>query len=394
MTDQAASPIPRGVTARVREIDSFYVMEVLARAKALEAAGRDIVHMELGEPDFDTPGPILAAGQRALAAGHTRYTPATGVMALREAIADYYLRRYGLDVGPERIIITTGSSGALLLAMGTVVDPGDEVLLADPGYPCNRHFVRFVDGRAVGVPVTADCAYQLTAAHVREHATPATRGVLVATPSNPTGTTLSGAELAAIHHETGQRDIHLLVDEIYQGLVYDGEDFTALSLGDDLLVINSFSKYFGMTGWRLGWLVAPEYLVPELDRLAQNLFISAPTISQYAALAAFEPATLEVLDARRDAFRARRDFLVPALRDLGFGIPVEPTGAFYVYADCSPFTDDSYAFCFDLLERTAVAVTPGRDFGAHGAGRHIRFSYTTSLARLEQGVERLARYLS
>lgn len=394
MTDQSASQTSLCATARVREIDSFYVMEVLARAKALEAAGRDIIHMELGEPDFDTPGPILEAGQRALAAGRTRYTPATGVMALREAIAGYYQRRYGLHVGPERIIITTGSSGALLLAMATVVDPGDEVLLADPGYPCNRHFVRFVEGRAVGVPVTADSAYQLTAAHVREHATPATRGVLVATPSNPTGTTLSAPEMAAIHHETWQRDIHLLVDEIYQGLVYDGADFSALSLGEDLLVINSFSKYFGMTGWRLGWLVAPEHLVPELDRLAQNLFISAPTISQYAALAAFEPATLEVLDARRDAFRKRRDFLVPALRDLGFGIPVEPTGAFYVYADCSPFTEDSYAFCFDLLERTGVAVTPGRDFGAHGAARHIRFSYTTSLTRLEEGVERLAGYLS
>ena len=394
MNDQAGAATPMLGTARVREIDSFYVMEVLARARAMEEAGRDIVHMEMGEPDFDTPEPIVEAGRRALGEGRTRYTPATGVTRLREAIAGYYHSRYGIHVAPERILITTGSSGALLLTMGAVVGPGDQVLLADPGYPCNRHFVRFVEGRAVGVPVDAATAYQLTAAHVRRHATARTRAVLVATPSNPTGTTLTSAQLAAIHRETWRRDAHLIVDEIYQGLVYGGEDFTALAHGEDLLVINSFSKYFGMTGWRLGWLVAPEYLVPLLDRAAQNLYISAPTLAQYAALAAFEPATLEILEARREAFRARRDFLVPALRDLGFGVPVEPKGAFYVYADCSRFSDDSYAFCFDLLERTGVAITPGKDFGHHAAARHVRFSYTTSMGQLEKGVERMARFLA
>jgi aspartate/methionine/tyrosine aminotransferase len=375
------------------DIAPFYVMELLARARAMEEAGRDVIHMELGEPDFDTPEPIVEAGIAALRAGHTRYTPAKGLRELREAIAESYAVRFGLDIPAQRVIVTPGSSGALLLAMGVLVDPGDQVLLADPGYPCNRHFVRLAEGVPVGVPVTAASAYQLSADLVRRHAGPDTRAVLVGSPSNPTGTVIDPEELRAIHRETWQRDAFLVVDEIYQGLTYGPRDQCALGLGEDLLVVNSFSKYYGMTGWRLGWLVAPEYLVPELDRLAQNIFIAAPTAAQHAALAAFQPATREVLEARREQFRRRRDFLVPALKDLGFRVPVEPQGAFYVYADCSRFTEDSYAFCYDLLDRTGVAVTPGKDFGAYAAERHLRFSYTTGLEQLEKGVERLAAYL-
>lgn len=384
---------PLTAAARMDHIAPFYVMELLARARAMEEAGREVIHMELGEPDFTTPRPIVEAGIAALQAGRTHYTPAKGLRELREAIATHYGTRYGLDVPAQRIIVTPGSSGALQLAMGVLVDPGDEVLLADPGYPCNRHFVRLVDGVPVAVPVTAATDYQLSAEGVRAHAGPRLRAVLVGSPSNPTGTVIAPGALAAIHQETWRRDAFLVVDEIYQGLTYEGGDHSALALGEDLVVVNSFSKYYGMTGWRVGWLVAPEYLVPELDRLAQNLFIAAPTVAQYAALAAFAPATQEVLEARREAFRRRRDFLVPALKDLGFQVPVVPQGAFYVYADCSRFTEDSYAFCYDLLDRTGVAVTPGKDFGVNAAARHLRFSYTTGLEQLERGMERLAAYL-
>ncbi len=384
---------PLTAAARMDGIAPFYVMELLARARAMEEAGRDVIHMELGEPDFDTPRPMVEAGVAALEAGHTHYTPAKGLRALREAISEHYAVDHGLDVPAQRVIVTPGASGALQLVMGVLVDPGDQVLLADPGYPCNRHFVRLADGEPVAVPVDSASAYQLSAEAVRGHAGPDTRVVLVGSPSNPTGTVIAPEELAAIHRETWQRDAFLVVDEIYQGLTYGPGDHCALALGEDPVVVNSFSKYYGMTGWRVGWVVAPEYLVPELDRLAQNIFISAPTAAQHAALAAFSPAAREVLEARREAFRQRRDFLVPALKDLGFRVPVTPQGAFYVYADCARFTDDSYAFCYDLLDRTGVAVTPGKDFGEHGAERHLRFSYTTGMDQMEKAMERLAAYL-
>ena len=376
------------------DIQPFYVMELLARARALEAKGRSIIHMEIGEPDFVTPEPIRAAAKRALDEGRTHYTPAVGLPALREAISGFYHDQYGVEVSPERILITPGASGALLLAMGVLLDPGDEILIADPGYPCNRNFARLVEGRAVGIPVGADSGYQLNGGLLQAHWTEHTVGAMLASPANPTGTIVPNASLRDMAAVAQARGGRLVVDEIYHGLVYEGETESAVAVSDELFVINSFSKYFCMTGWRLGWLVAPEAYVRDLDKLAQNLFLAAPTLSQYAALEAFAPETRAVLDAQREDFRRRRDFLLPALRALGFEIPVTPQGAFYLYADCSRFTGDSYAFALDLLERAGVAVTPGRDFGSNDPERHLRFAYTTSLEKLQEGVRRLAGYLS
>ncbi|MBK9130554.1 MAG: pyridoxal phosphate-dependent aminotransferase [Gammaproteobacteria bacterium] len=390
MADDA--PVP-AVARRMDDIAPFYVMDVLARARALERAGRSIVHMEIGEPDFTSPAPVIEAGMRALRAGHTHYTPATGLPELRAAIAAFYRSREALAVDPARIVITPGASGALQLILGTLLDPGDEVLMADPGYPCNRHFVRMFEGVAVGVPVDAGTGYQLSAELIAARWTPRTRAVMLATPSNPTGTVIAPEELERIAALVEARGAALIVDEIYQGLVYEGRGGTALSQPGTVFVLNSFSKYFCMTGWRLGWLVAPERFIPAIDRLAQNIFLAAPTPAQHAALACFEPVTLAILEQRREEFRARRDFLLPALRDLGFDIPLAPQGAFYLYADCSRHATDSQAFCLDLLERAGVAITPGRDFGHHRPERHVRFAYTTAIEQLREGVERLEKYL-
>ena len=389
---------PARIADRMANIEPFHVMDVLAKARALEAEGRDIVHMEIGEPDFETPAPIREAAKQAADAGKTHYTPAVGLPALREAISAYYQSDYGVSVAPERIIVTPGASGALLLTTGVLVNPGDQVLMADPGYPCNRHFVRLMEGEAVGVPVDASTEYQLTADLLAQHWTDRTVAVLLASPSNPTGTLVPMASLREMAEVVAARGGRLIVDEIYHGLTYGERAETALALpgnaSDELFVINSFSKHFCMTGWRLGWLVAPEAYVRELDKLAQNVFLAAPTLSQHAALAAFEPESREILAGYRDAFHERRDFLLPALRELGFDISVEPAGAFYLYADCSRFTDDSYAFALDVLEKAGVAITPGKDFGSNQPERYVRFAYTTSLDRLQEGVERLARYLS
>lgn len=384
---------PVGFAARTRSIRPFYVMEVIARVHELEAAGRDIVHMEVGEPDFPTAGPIVAAGQRALAEGRTRYTPALGIPELREAISGHYRDYYGVEVPAERIAVTPGASGALQLALGVTLDPGDRLLTADPGYPCNRNIVRMFDAVPVDVPVGPDSGYQLTAALIEQHWNAATRAVLVATPSNPTGTVLDADALAAIHAVTSARGGRLLVDEIYHGLVYDGEERTAAALADDLFVINSFSKYFGMTGWRLGWMVAPPDAIREVEKLAQNIFLSPSAPAQYAALAAFTPEVDEILKARRAEFARRRDFLLPALRELGFRIPVTPQGAFYLYADCSGVADDGQLLAHRLLEEAGVAVAPGIDFGDHRSRQHLRFAYTTSIERLQEGVDRIARLL-
>jgi len=381
------------VALRMGEIEPFHVMDLLARAKELERQGRSIVHMEIGEPDFATPQPVVEAAQRELAAGEGHYTPALGLPALREAIAAFYLERYGVTVSPERIVITPGASGALLLALGVLLDRDSEVLLADPGYPCNRHFVRFVEGRARGIDVDATSDYQLTAELLRNNWTPQTRAVLLASPSNPTGTLIPDSELSAMAKLAGERGGVLLVDEIYHGLTYGGEASTALSFSDDLFVINSFSKYFCMTGWRLGWLVVPEAYTREVEKLTQNLFIAAPTLSQHAALAAFQPECLAILEQRRQEFQRRRDYLLPALRELGFTIPLTPQGAFYLYANCSRFTGDSYRLASDLLEQAGVAITPGIDFGNNQPGSHLRFAYTTSMEQLKEGVKRIADYL-
>lgn len=382
------------IARRMADIQPFHVMDLLARARMLEAAGADIVHMEIGEPDFVTPPPIIATGQRALAEGRTHYTPACGLPELRAAVSGHYLREHGLNIAPERIVITPGASGALQLALSVLIDPCDQVLMADPGYPCNRHFVRLVEGEAVGIAVTAATDFQLTADLVERAWTARTAAVLLASPSNPTGTLIAAKELAAIHRVVQQRGGVLIVDEIYHGLVYGAKAGSALHCGTDIFVINSFSKYYGMTGWRLGWLVAPDDYLRSIDKLAQNIFLAASTPAQYAALAAFTPETHAILEQRRAEFQTRRDYLLPALRDLGFIISGTPQGAFYLYADCSRFTDDSYRFVYDVLENAGVAITPGIDFGSNAPQRYMRFAYTTSLERLREGIDRLTKHLT
>ena len=378
---------------RMAEIEPFHVMALLARARELESQGRSVIHMEIGEPDFPTPAPVCRAAMRVLGKGELFYTPSLGLPELRRAIAGLYRSRHGVEVDPARIVVTTGGSGALLLACAVLVGPGDEVLLADPGYPANRHFVRVVEGVPRAVPVDATDGYQLAPHHLERHWGPRSVAALVASPSNPTGTLISTERMSAMAAFAGERRGTLIVDEIYHGLVYEGEYTTALAHSDDVFVINSFSKYFQMTGWRLGWLVAPERYMSELDKLAQNLYLSAPTLSQHAALAAFEPETLAILEARRLEFKARRDYLVPALRELGFDIPVTPQGAFYVYAGCGGLNRDSFAFAIEILEQAGVAITPGIDFGANAPERHVRFAYTNSIERLQEGVSRIAKFL-
>jgi aspartate/methionine/tyrosine aminotransferase len=387
------SPKRPHTAARIAGIVPFHVMDILARAQALEAAGHDIVHLEIGEPDFATPAPIVEAGVAALRAGHTHYTGALGLPALRAAIAGFYATRWQATVDPAQVIVTPGASGALLLALGLLAGPGDDVLMADPGYPCNRHFVRFCNARAVSIPVGADSGFQLTLDLIERHATPSTRAVLIATPSNPTGTAIAADELARIHSWCAAHGIALIVDEIYLALTYDGEEHSA-ARWDDVFVVNSFSKYFLMTGWRLGWLLAPAWAVPDLERLAQNLFLAAPTPAQHAALAAFSPATLAELETRKAELRDRRDYLLPALRERSFVIPTQPQGAFYLYADCSAHTDDSFRFAQNLLEQAGVAVTPGLDFGEHQPQRYLRIAYTQPLPRLIEAVARLDRFLA
>lgn len=381
------------LSARMDEIRRFHVMDILARAKQLESTGRNILHMEVGEPDFPTPQPIVEAGIRALQTGQTKYTPACGLPELRAAIADWYWQRFRVRIAPERVIVTPGASGALQLLLGVLINPGNEVILTDPGYPCNRNFVRLFEGKAIDLPVTAANNYQPTLAQIQAAWSAQTRAILLASPANPTGTLLDPADLRAIHAHTRQRGAALIIDEIYHGLTYGQEASTALSSADDIWVVNSFSKYFGMTGWRLGWLIAPEYALDAINRLAQNIFLAPPTPAQHAALAAFSAETIAITEQRRSEFAQRRDFLLPALRELGFSIAAEPQGAFYIYAGSAAFGDNGHQLSLDMLEQAGVAFTPGIDFGQFAANTHVRFAYTTSLPQLEQAVERLAKHL-
>jgi aspartate/methionine/tyrosine aminotransferase len=385
--------MPTFPASRLANIAPFHVMELLARAKALEAAGRDIIHMEVGEPDFPTPEPIIAAAQAQIASGRVFYTPALGLPELRAAIAAFYATRYGIEVPASRIVVTAGASGALLLSMACLAEAGSEWLLSDPGYPCNRNFVRSFEGRPVGIPVRAENNFQPTLAEVAAHWTKRTAGALLASPANPTGTLLDDAVLAAIADFVRQKGGQLVVDEIYHGLTYERDASTALQFGEDIFVVQSFSKYFNMTGWRLGWLVVPERFTRDIEKLAQNLFISPSTPAQHAALAAFAPATLSLLEERRREFKRRRDFLAPALENLGFLQAAKPEGAFYVYANCSELTDNSDRFARDLLEAVGVAITPGLDFGSNQPEKHLRFAYTTSVERLAEAVDRIRRFL-
>ena len=381
------------LAARMAHIEPFEVMEIQTLARQVEAAGHDVIHLEIGEPDFRTPAPVVEAAKRALDTQPMFYTSALGLAGLRERISRFYAERYRVDVPASRIVVTAGSSAALLLAFGVLLDAGDEVLLADPGYPCNRHFLRTLGAVPRPVPVGPDSRYQLTPELAARHWGPRTRMAMVATPANPTGTLVTAEEIARLATLAAERGGRLLVDEIYHGLTYGLDAPTGAAAGEDVLVVNSFSKYFQMTGWRLGWMVAPPELVRPLETLAQNLFISPSTLAQHAALACFEPSTIRILEERRAELDARRRFLVPALESLGFGVPVVPEGAFYIYADVSRVTDDSFAFARRVLTEAHVAITPGKDFGRNHPERHVRIAYTQPVARLGQAVARIARFL-
>jgi len=377
---------------RLADIEPFHVVELLTRARQLESEGRDIIHMEVGEPDFPTPEPIARAAAAAIQGGKTLYTQALGLPELRTAISDFYRERYGVAVAASRIAITNGASGALNLAFAALANPGDEWLLADPGYPCNRHILRTYEGCPISMPVGPDSNFQPTPAMLRQYWNEKTAGLLVASPANPTGTLLTLAEIEALAAVCRDKQGHFLVDEIYHGLTYEIAAPTACAAGDDIWVINSFSKYFQMTGWRLGWMVIPEAYVRDVEKLAQNLVLCPSTPAQYAALAAFAPDTIAILEERRAEFRHRRDFLAPALEAIGFRVTARPEGAFYLYCDCSALADDSFTLARDLLEKTGVAATPGLDFGSNAPEKHIRFAYTTGVPRLAEAVERLRRY--
>lgn len=382
------------MASRLDNIAPFHVMELAKMAAELEKQGRHIIHMSIGEPDFTAAAPVIEAATRAMTDGRMQYTAATGIPALREAISGHYQQVYGLDIAPGRIIVTAGASAALLLACAALVEKGAEVLMPDPSYPCNRHFVAAFDGLAKMIPSGPAQRFQLSEEMVREHWTAATRGVLLASPSNPTGTSIDKDELRKIIATVRAKDGFTIVDEIYQGLTYDAPPFSALSLDDDVIVINSFSKYFNMTGWRLGWLVVPEILVPHIEKLAQNLFICASSIAQHAGVACFTPESIAIYEARKAEFRRRRDYIVPALRELGFKVPVTPDGAFYVYADCSALSDDADRLTIDMMNEAGVVLVPGLDFGPHTARQYIRVSYATSMENLREAVARLQRFFA
>lgn len=382
---------------RMASIQPFHVMALLGKARELEQQGRDIIHLEVGEPDFNTPQPIIDAGIEALRQGNIHYTPSLGLMALRQAIADFYQQRYSVDIPASRVVVTPGASGALLLIIGALIGRDDAVMLADPGYPCNQNFVRFVDGTIQAIAVDESTAYQLTAEIIEQNWQNNTKVVMIASPANPTGTLVPEHEMKKIIQLVKAKQAYLIVDEIYQGLVYELESSCALSCTDSgnhsIIIINSFSKYFQMTGWRLGWTIVPEHLMQACDHLSQNLFLAAPTTAQKAALAAFLPETIEILEQRRHIFQQRRDYLYPQLLDLGFKVPVKPQGAFYFYCDCRAHTNDSMTLAHELLEKTGVAVTPGIDFGNNHPERYMRFAYTRDVQYLEQAMQRLRDFL-
>lgn len=384
--------------SRLANIDAFHVMELAKQAAELERAGRHIIHMGIGEPDFTAAEPVVRAAEAAMRRGVTQYTSALGIAPLREAIAGYYKTMYGIDIPARRVVVTAGASAALLLACAVLVEIGAEVLMPDPSYPCNRHFVAAFDGRAKLIPSGPAQRFQLTAEQVETHWGEQTRGVLLASPSNPTGTSILPDELARILKAVRARQGFAIVDEIYQGLSYDAPPVSALSLDDDVITVNSFSKYFNMTGWRLGWLVVPDELVGAFEKVAQNLFICASAVAQHAALACFSPEALAIYDARKAEFHRRRDAIVPALESLGLRVPVKPDGAFYVYADCRgvnhPSAGDADALTQAMLHDAGVVLVPGQDFGPYTASDYIRISYATSMENIEEAMARLGKFFA
>jgi aspartate/methionine/tyrosine aminotransferase len=390
------------LASRLDLIEPFYVMEFakaasrLAREPACDPAlgGEPMLYLNIGEPDFSAPPWVQSAAVEAIQAGRTQYTEANGLPALRQALSAWYASRHGLDVDPQRIIITAGASAALQLACLALFESGDEVLMPDPSYPCNRHFVAAAGALATAVPTTVAQRFQLDAESVCRHWRASTRGVLLASPSNPTGTSIDPIALRHMVEAVRLRHGITLVDEIYLGLSYDDTYAqTALALGDDIISINSFSKYFGMTGWRLGWLVVPPELVAPIEKLQQNLYICASTVAQHAALACFKPESLAIYEERRAAFKARRDWVVPALNAMGLTVPVMPDGAFYAWADCSRHSTDSWQFCESMLTQAHVALTPGKDFGPASAQQYLRVSFASSLPELKTALARLSRLL-
>jgi aspartate/methionine/tyrosine aminotransferase len=381
------------ISQRMNGFSPFYVMELLQRAKELEEQGKNIIHMEIGEPDMPTPAKVVQAGLDFIKAGEVKYTPAAGLPELRGKIANYYRQTYGVDLPPERVFITPGASGAFLLALGVVLNAGDEILMADPCYPCNDNFVKFFAGRTKFVNVGSSTAYQLSASKIKQKWTEKSKGVIIASPSNPTGTVIADGELEGLIKQVAELNGQFFSDEIYHGLVYDKKARSALEFSDNVFVINSFSKYFAMTGWRIGWLIVPEPFIDVVERLAQNIFISTATHSQYATLAAFTEDNLNELELRKQEFEKRRDFLYHHLLKLGFKVAMKPEGAFYIYANCSAFTNDSFQFAKDLLEQEGVAVTPGKDFGLNDEKKYIRFAYTASIDKISTAIERIDRFL-
>ena len=395
------------LASRLEHIEPFYVMECAKAAAEIAASpacdpvrgGTPMIYLNIGEPDFTAPPRVRDAAERCLAEGRTQYTDSAGLPALREAISAWYGERFGVDIAAGRIVVTAGASAALQLVCLATIERGDEVLMPDPSYPCNRHFVAAADGRAVLLPSGPQQRFQLSAAAVESAWTPATRGVLLASPSNPTGTSIEPAEMRRIVEVVAAHGGIAIVDEIYLGLSFDDRfGASVLGLPDALAAhvvsVNSFSKYFCMTGWRLGWLVLPEALVTPVEKLAQNLYICPSSVAQRAALACFEPASITEYERRRAEFRARRDFIVPALGHLGMPVPVVPDGAFYAWADCSAHAASSWDLCFDLMRRAHVALTPGRDFGPQAAERYLRLSFASSMPHLHEAVDRLALALS
>jgi aspartate/methionine/tyrosine aminotransferase len=391
------------ISGRAQRIEPFYVMEVAKAASELarQVAQTDspMIFLNIGEPDFTAPTLVQEAAVKAVRDGLTHYTQAIGMLELRERISDWYLTRFNLKVSASRIVVTAGASAALQLACLALIESGDEILMPDPSYPCNRHFVTAADGRAVLIPTSAAERFQLSADKVEAAWCGPTRGVLLASPSNPTGTSIDPNEMRRIHEVVSRQGGITLVDEIYLGLSFDAQyGQTALAIDDQIISINSFSKYFNMTGWRLGWMVVPLPLVPVIERLAQNLFICPSTISQYAALACFEEQSLLEYERRRAQFKARRDYFIPALKALGLSVPVLPDGAFYAWADGAAICNklglkDSWDLAFEIMHKAHVAVTPGRDFGVANAHHFIRFSTASSMPQLQQAVKRLAVFL-
>ena len=385
---------PLALADKVQQIQSFHVMDIFAQAQALEREGKSIMHLEVGEPDFATPNEITEAGIQALKDNKTKYTPATGLPELKQAISGFYLQQYSKTVDPDTIIITPGASGALLLCLSVLLDSGDKVLMTDPGYPCNKNIVAMLGGETALIPVDEATNFLPSIDILNDVWDDKVKVLMLASPSNPTGSVIKPDLLIKLIDFCEQKNIALIVDEIYLGLTYDIEVESAVTQSDHCFVINSFSKYFCMTGWRLGWLVAPLQTIHSLDKVAQNIFLSAPTVAQYAALAAFDEDVIQQLELRRLEFKQRRDFLYPALENIGFKMRSKPQGAFYLYADCSELSSDSFQLVHDLLHQAGVAVTPGLDFGEYKSNSHIRFAYTQSHQQLQQAVDRMQQYFS